>query len=151
MEGMVWKMLSIVGLTMFKFIAGPTLGYAGGFSLITTILITITGMMCSVVLFTYLGDLIKRKLLDRIFQKRKKFTRRNRRFITVWKKFGLPGVAILTPIIFTPIGGTILMAAFGTPKNKILVSMLMSAVFWSVVFSSLIFTFGEKVFPNFIR
>jgi len=148
---MFWKFLSIVLLTMLKFIAGPTLGYASGFSLFMTILMTVTGMMCSVVLFTFLGKLLKEKVLDRIFVRRKKFTSRNRRFIRVWKKFGLTGVAFLTPIIFTPIGGTLLLTSFGSPRRKILLSMLLSAIFWAVVFSTVIHFFGDQVLPEFMR
>lgn len=147
---MLWKLISIVLLTMLKFIAGPTLGYAGGFSLVMTILITTTGMMLSVVLFTFLGRILKEKVLDRIFIKKKKFTPRNRRFIKIWRKYGLNGVAFLTPLIFTPIGGTLLLTSLGSPKQKILISMFVSAVFWAVFFSVVIYTFGNEVIPSFI-
>ncbi len=148
---MVWKFVSIVLLTMLKFIAGPTLGYAGGFSLVTTISMTVIGMMLSVVLFTFLGSVLKEKILDRIFVKRRKFTARNRRVIRVWRKYGLNGVAFLTPLIFTPIGGTLLLTSFGSPRKKILLSMLASAVFWAVVFSTIIHIFGDQVLPEFMR
>lgn len=148
---MFWKFVSIVLLTMLKFIAGPTLGYAGGFSLFMTIIITVTGMMLSVFLFTFLGRLLKQKLLDRIFARKRKFTRRNRQFIRIWKKYGLNGVAFLTPIIFTPIGGTLLLTSFGSPKRKILISMFASAVFWAVIFSTLIHIFGEQILPEIMR
>ena len=148
---MVWKFVSIVLLTMLKFIAGPTMGYAAGFSLATTIAMTVIGMMLSVVLFTFLGNLLKQKVLDRIFVRRKKFTARNRRFIKVWKKYGMNGVAFLTPLIFTPIGGTLLLTSFGSPKKKILLTMLVSAVFWAVIFSTVIHLFGDEVLPLFMR
>lgn len=148
---MLWKFFSIVLLTMLKFIAGPTLGYAGGFSLSMTILMTVLGMMSSVLLFTFLGNLLKRTILDRIFRRRRKFTSRNRRFIKIWRKYGLNGVAFLTPIIFTPIGGTLLLTSFGSPRRKIIVSMLVSAVFWAVVFSTLIHVFGDQILPEFMR
>jgi hypothetical protein len=58
----------------------------------------------------------------------------------------MPGVAFLTPLIFTPIGGTILLTSFGSPRKHILISMLISAVFWAVCFSTVIHVFGDKVF-----
>lgn len=149
MEELVLKALTIVLLTMLKFIFGPTLGYAGGFSLFSTILITVTGMMSSVLLFTFLGKLLREKVLVRLFRNRKKFTKRNRRFVTIWKKYGLPGVAFLTPLLLTPIGGTILLASFGSSKREIIVSMFLSAVFWSTVFSVLIYTFGPGIISVF--
>ncbi|MDL5045999.1 hypothetical protein QQ054_08125 [Oscillatoria amoena NRMC-F 0135] len=68
----------------------------------------------------------------------------------MWRKYGLAGVALLTPLIFTPIGGTILAVAFGSPKDKILIYMFISAVFWAVMFSTLIYLFGNTVLPEFV-
>ncbi|WP_238354433.1 hypothetical protein [Fulvivirga marina] len=136
---------------MLKFIFGPTLGYAGGFSLLSTILITIVGMMCSVLLFTFLGKILREKVLVKLFGSRKKFTKRNRRFVAIWKKYGLPGVAFLTPLLLTPIGGTLLLASFGSSKREIVISMFLSAVFWSSFFSILIYTLGPEVMSIFSR
>lgn len=149
MEELVLKALTIVLLTMLKFIFGPTLGYAGGFSLFSTIIITITGMMCSVFLFTFLGKLLREKVLIRFFRNRKKFTKRNRRFVIIWGKYGLAGVAFLTPLLLTPIGGTLLLASFGSSKREIIVAMFLSASFWSTIFSVLIYTLGPGVISVF--
>ncbi len=148
---MTWKIISIYLLTMFKFIAGPLGGYAAGFHFLITISITVTGTMSSVFLFTFLGSSLKKHVIDRLFARRKKFTRRNRRFVMVWKKYGLRGVAFLTPLIFTPIGGTLLMASMGAPRNKVFISMFISALFWSVIFTTLIYTFGQEIIPGFMR
>ncbi|WP_245558435.1 hypothetical protein [Fulvivirga imtechensis] len=135
---------------MLKFIAGPTLGYAGGFSLPGTIAITTTGMMSSVLLFTFLGKLLRERVLVRFFRNRKRFTKRNRRFVAIWRRYGLLGVAFLTPVILTPIGGTIVLTSFGSSKREIVISMLLSAVFWSTVISTIIYTLGPKVLPDFM-
>jgi len=135
----VGTVVVILLLTMLKFIAGPTLGLAAGFPLIQSIIITFVGTMMSVVLFTFLGELIREKILTRFFKKRKVFTKRNRRFVGFWNKYGMFGVAFLTPVIFTPIGGTVLMTAFGSPRFKVLTYMVISAGFWSVVMTSLVY------------
>lgn len=147
----ILKVVSIVLLTMLKFIAGPTLGYAGGFSFLATVCITVGGMMSSVFLFTFLGKLLRERVLVRIFRNRKRFTKRNRRFVTIWKKYGLPGVAFLTPLLLTPIGGTIVLTSFGSAKREILISMFLSAVFWALVFSALIYLLGPAVLPGFVK
>lgn len=146
----VLKILTIIVLTMLKFIAGPTLGYAGGLSMVATIIITVVGMMTSVFLFTFLGKMLRKKVFPRLFAKKKLFTRRNRRFVSVWNKYGLPGVAFLTPLIFTPIGGTILLTTFGSSKREIILSMFLSAVFWSVLFSTIIYSLGPDNFLSFL-
>lgn len=150
MEGEVIKGVTIFLLTMLKFIAGPTLGYAAGFSFMITVIITVSGMMASVFLFTYLGTILRERVLSRLFRPRRVFTKRNRRFVQVWKKYGLAGVAFLTPLIFTPIGGTVLLTTFGSPKPKIIVAMLLSAVGWSLFFTAAIYLFGTAFLEDFI-
>ncbi|MEM9388913.1 MAG: hypothetical protein AAGA02_00485 [Bacteroidota bacterium] len=136
---------------MLKFIAGPTLGYAAGFSFLTTVLITIGGMMASVTLFTYLGTYLREKVLRRFFRRKKIFSPRTRRFVTIWKKYGIIGVAFLTPLILTPIGGTIVLTSFGSPRGAILLTMLFSAIIWSLVFVSLIYAFGTTFLEGIIN
>ena len=101
--------------------------------------------MTSVVLFTFLGEFMREKLLKRFFKRKKVFTKRNRQFVTFWNKYGMFGVAFLTPVIFTPIGGTVLMTAFGSPRVKILTYMVISASFWSVVMSYLVYYLSTMI------
>ena len=131
------KYISIYLLSMVKFIAGPTMGPASGLSWGETVLITVAGMMTSVLIFTSKG--FKQRIPFLFGRKRKKFTKKNRRFVGIWKKYGLFGVAFLTPIIFTPIGGSILVSYLGGGRRKIIYYMLISAVFWSLVFSTIFY------------
>lgn len=150
MEEQIFKIFSIFLLTMLKFIAGPTLGYAGGFSFFTTVLLSVGGMMASVFLFTFLGKLLRQKVLVKIFSKRKTFTKKNRRFVTIWKKYGLVGVAFLTPVLLSPIVGTIILASFESRKSRILLAMLGSATFWAVIISAVVYLLGPELFSNFV-
>lgn len=142
--------VSILLLTMMKFIAGPTLGYAAGFSYLTTVLVTVSGMMCSVILFTFLGKLLREKVIKKYLTSGKKFTNRSRRFVKIWQKYGEIGVAVLTPVIFTPIGGTLMLASTGTKKGKVIFYMLFSAVFWATVISGLIYLFGDSILKAYL-
>lgn len=144
------KITTVFLLTMVKFIAGPTLGYASGFSLPGTIVVTIAGMMTSVLLFTFLGTLLRERVLKRLFRNSKRFSKRNRRFVSIWKKYGIVGVTFLTPLLFTPIGGTVLLTSFGSPKKKIVFWMLIWASFWAVAFSSAIYAFGPSILPDVV-
>lgn len=129
--------------SMLKFIAGPLGGYAAGLNLFTTILTTVAGTMTVVVAFAFFGDFLRHRVIHRFFPRRKKFSGRSRRFVTVWKKYGLVGVAVLTPLLFTPIGGSLLAVSFGAPKDKLIIYMFVSASFWSVVLSLVVYTLGE--------
>jgi membrane protein DedA with SNARE-associated domain len=140
-----FKIISIILLTMIKFIAGPTLGYAAGLSFFTTIIITIIGMMLSVFLFTFLGNIIRIKILDKIFKRKKVFSKRSRRFVSIWKNYGIKGVAFLTPLLLTPIGGTIILTSYHTSKRIIILYMSISALFWSITLTGIIYLFGPSV------
>lgn len=142
------KVVTVFLFTMLKVFFGPTMGYAFKFHIVTTILVTIGGMMASVVLFTFFGTWLREKILNR-FQKKnqKRFTPKNRKLVSLWKKYGLVGVAVLTPLLLTPIGGTILAVSFGSPKQKIILYMLVSACIFGVGMTFVIYEFGDYVMP----
>jgi membrane protein DedA with SNARE-associated domain len=145
------KAIPVYLSSMLKFIFGPIGGYAAGLTLITTILVTVAGMMTVVFAFAFFGHFMRTQIMDRFFLKKKKFSERNRRFVTIWKKYGLPGVAALTPVVLTPIGGTLLAISFGAPRNKLILYMFISAAIWSVIFSGTIYFFGNEVLPEVIK
>ena len=142
---LVIKIATVYFSCMLKFIFGPLGGYAAGFPLIVTILVTVAGMMTVVLLFTFFGNWIREKITQRFFKKRKTFSPSNRKFVTIWRRFGLIGVAALTPLLLTPIGGTILAVSSGSPKEKIILYMFISASVWSVIFTSALYFFGNEV------
>ncbi|MEX2513562.1 MAG: hypothetical protein WD398_11695 [Cyclobacteriaceae bacterium] len=125
--------LGIYFLCLFKFVAGPILGTAAGYGLFEIELVTVSGMMTSVLAFTYLGEWIKQNWTIIIRKKRKRFTKKTRMIVRVWKRFGIWGIALLTPVIFTPIGGTVILTSFGINKEKIIFSMLISSLLWAII------------------
>lgn len=129
------KFLAIYFACLFKFIAGPVLGLAAGFSVLETMIVTLAGMMTSVVFVTYLGQWFKLYWQVKVTAKKKVFSKKNRRIVSVWRKFGVIGIAALTPVLLTPIGGTIIMTAFNVDHRKIISSMLISGIIWGLIFS----------------
>ena len=69
----VIKIVTVYFSSMLKFIFGPLGGYAAGFTLVTTILVTVAGMMTVVLLFTFFGNWIRQKVIPRFFKKRSRF------------------------------------------------------------------------------
>jgi cytochrome c biogenesis protein CcdA len=148
----ILKAIPVYFSCMLKFILGPIGGYAAGLNMVTTILTTVFGMMTIVFFFTYFGDWLKANVLSRFRRNDKKpDEKKNTRFNNIWKRYGLAGVALLTPIILTPIGGTLLAVSSGSPKEKIIFYMFISAAGWSVIFSIAIYFFGNKILPDFIK
>lgn len=143
MEETFLKYVSIYFFSMFKFIAGPLTGFATGLGILETCIFTVLGMMTSVFLFSFFGKLLREKVLKRFFIKKKKFTRRNRRFVSIWKQYGIFGISFLTPVLFSPIGGTVLITSLGglSSKRKLFSYMLFSACFWSFIYTFIIHQF----------
>ena len=130
------KLISVYLFSMFKFVLGPATGVLAGLAFLPTVLLTVAGMMTSVILFTFLGEYTRQWYFKKFQAKNSRtFTRKKRTMVRVWRKFGMPGVAILTPVILSPIGGTIIAVSFGEDKWRIFLYMLISSVFWSVVLS----------------
>jgi membrane protein DedA with SNARE-associated domain len=147
------KAFTIVLLpSALKFFIGPIGGYLAQLNIVTNIIATIAGMMTSVVAFTFFGDWLRDKVINRIFKKKKKdSTSKKRKLLQLWNKYGLTGVAALTPVLFTPIGGTIVAVSFRAPKKKILLYMLISAVCWSLAINGVLYYFGQGILPDFLK
>ena len=148
----ILKAFSLVYLwSMVKFIFGPLGGYAAKLHIVTTVISTVAGTMTVVLVFSFAGDWIRERVINRFFPKRKRFSERNRKFVGLWKKYGVAGVAFLTPLILTPIGGTLLAISFGSPRDKLILYMLISASGWATVFSLAIYFLGANVFPDYLK
>ena len=147
----ILKAIPVYFSSMLKFIFGPIGGYAAGLNLITTILATVAGMMTVVLAFAFFGKWIHEKVINRFFKKKRTSSERRRKLLGIWKKYGIAGVAALTPLILTPVGGTLIAISFGTPRDKLIFYMFLSAAVWAVVFSGVIYFFGNEVVPDIIK
>lgn len=144
----ILKALTVYLWSMVKFIFGPIGGKAAGLHLVTTMIVTSSGMMTMVIAFTYFGEFIRKKILDRFFKKNvNKPPKENSNFL---KRYGLVGVALLTPVILTPIGGTLIAVGVSPNREKIILYMLISACVWSVLLTSAVY-FGYDAIIHFVR
>ena len=89
-----------------------------------TLALTVGGMMTSVFVFSGVG-------------------RAWMHIIKVFRKFGMGGIAFLTPILLSPIGGTVIATLLGVPRHRILLHMFWSAVFWGVALTFASIRFGH--------
>jgi len=130
------KYFTVFLLSMIKFVGGPLFGIKVGMSVLQTALFTCLGMMTSVILFTtFLGDGFHSWVMRLFNRNPRLFTKKNRKKVRMWRAYGLRGVAFLTPLILSPIGGTMLANSFGESKKKIILYMLISAVCWAFTMS----------------
>jgi hypothetical protein len=103
-----------------------------GFSFLETLIFPTLGMMTSVIIFTFFGLAIRKWFFRAFPRKRNVFSKRSRRMVRVWRKYGIIGVAFMTPLLLSPIGGTLIAVSFGERKERIFFHMLWSAILWGV-------------------
>lgn len=133
------KYLAVVLPAMAKFILGPLAGVALHLSWWQTMLCSIIGMMTSVVVFTFLGKVIWSTWQKLSKTPPKRFSPRSRRAVSIYQKFGIVGVACLSPLFLTPIGGTLIATSFKVPPVRIILWMSVFALFWGVVMTLAIY------------
>lgn len=132
------KYLFVYLLSSVKFIMGPVTGRVVGLHWIETIFCTILGMMTTVVVLSFVGKKIK-NYFNKKSKNRKIFTPKKRRIVKIWKKYGMWGIAFLTPLLFTPIGGTLIAVSFGEKIKNIIYKMFVFCVIWTLFFTFLVY------------
>lgn len=80
---------------------------------------------------------VKYEYISEDFQNNKKFTPFNRKMVRVWKKYGMAGLAFITPVIISIPIGTVIMNSLVKNKKKIFLFMFFSILFWSVFMTSM--------------
>jgi hypothetical protein len=68
---------------------------------------------------------------------KKIFTKRSRTVVKVWQKYGLFGIALITPIILSIPLGTLIANSLVQNRKKIIIYMFFSVLFWSVTMTTL--------------
>ncbi|MCS6935578.1 MAG: hypothetical protein NZM35_10585 [Chitinophagales bacterium] len=106
----------------------------------------IIGGIIGIVIFTYLGTFIQDYFVKKFPKKfGRKFTPTNRFLVRVKQRFGLGGIAVLTPIALSIPVGVLFATTLTHDKRKIILSMVLSALFWAVVISLPYYLFGVSI------
>jgi hypothetical protein len=115
------------------------MGVALGLSWVETAACTVLGMMFSVTIAMSAGEAIMRLKRRLLTKPPRCFSRRTRLAVRVWRRTGLAGIAFLTPLILTPIGGTALAISFRAGRVAIWLAMLGSAIGWAILQTVLLY------------
>ena len=128
------KCASVFLLSTVKFLGGPLAAAKWGLPFWGTLGLTVAGMMTSVFVFSGVGQVwIRHRQKQRRLRREPIFSKRSRNIIKVFKKFGMGGIAFLTPLVLTPIGGTVIATMLGVPRGRMLLHMLWSALLWGTM------------------
>ena len=120
-----------------------------GFGFLKTIVLTNIGGIAGILFFTYLSEgIIKiwrrfvqgnRKPENHIkyigLKKRKIFNHRNRRIVKIKTKYGLAGIAVLTPLLLSiPVGVFLALRYFRSVKMRF-AYLALSNFIWSIIYT----------------
>jgi hypothetical protein len=119
------------------------------FNFVKVMLISWAGGISGIILFTYMSEALikgihKFRVKRHLIHRKRIFTRFNRRIIRVKQRFGLSGIAFITPIIGTPVGSFI-AERFYKNKRKVIVYLSISIIFWSLLLYFIILIFYDRV------
>ena len=139
------KYLSVAALSAFKVLPGLGLAMGYQFNALELFLTLGIGSMVGVTAFTLLGTQIRQWIQHRRKSKSQTLTskkiRKIRRILNIWRRFGIWGIAFLTPPLISPPFGALIAVAFREDRRRILLTMFASIVFWCGLFAIL----GEQI------
>lgn len=144
-EKLLWVYLITFLTSSVKFIFGPASGFLMGLRFWELFFLSVAGMMSSVTLITFFGLWLRARWRRFFWKKRRprRFSRRTRQTVRIWRYYGIWGVALLTPVIFSPVVGTMIAVSFGERKERILFHMAWSAILWAAILSFIFHYWGH--------
>src|ERR1043165_2681696 len=141
----IWSSVLVFLGSIVKFSMGSLTAITANLGL-GGLLANIIGGIVGIVLFTYMGSAIQAYVVKK-FPHRfgSKFTSSNRFLVRIKRRFGLGGIAALTPIVLSIPVGVLFALSVTHDKKKIMITMLMSMFFWATVLFLPYFLFNINV------
>ncbi len=141
------QILLTVLFSSFKFAATfPLVVLQFKFSFAETILWTNVGGIAGIYFFAFLSQkmiawwmrtfrISKRKTAKDEGKEKKIFTKKNRRIIRIKQKYGLAGIAFITPLLLSiPVGVFLVVRYYNNSKTKFLY-LIGSNLIWSLIYT----------------
>ncbi|MBA3665945.1 MAG: hypothetical protein H0W61_17335 [Bacteroidetes bacterium] len=135
----ILKIASVFITSIFFFVklGVPTAVIVFKYNFFKVFIVTCSGGITSNIIFTYLSDFILRKVHEykvrkNKFHRRIVFKKSTRKIIKIKQKFGLAGLAFITPLISQPIGA-FFAEKFYKDKKKVILYLSVSVMMWCVV------------------
>jgi membrane protein YqaA with SNARE-associated domain len=130
----------IVALTgAVKFLPAVVLSYSQQFNFWEILITASAGGIAGTVVYTYFGTEIRKWIQHHIHRKKKRKInfKRLRTILKLWHRFGIYGIAFLTPPILSPPIGVAIAVAFKEKPRHIILVMSVSFLFWALLLATL--------------
>lgn len=133
------KIADVVLIASVKFAISPFVAESQGFNFFESVLITTSGGLLGVLIFTFAGDAIVygwknfMSLIRKGDVKPKKIhTWTNRTIVRARKRFGLMGIALLTPSVLSIPVGTFIIQGIYKGRLKNILGLFIAILVWSL-------------------
>jgi Ca2+/H+ antiporter, TMEM165/GDT1 family len=126
--GLLLKLLSTAAMGALDVWVGIFTGVALGLPPILSGAVSIASAVVGVSLVVLAGE-----RLQRLIYRSRRLARRRERIERVWKRYGIPGLALQAPLLTGPLLATVLALGLGAPPRPLLCWMLASVVLWGAV------------------
>jgi hypothetical protein len=145
------KILTVFITCTFFFVklGMPTAVIVFKFNFIKVFLVSCAGGITGNIIFTYLSASFLKwrhdyKVRKDKFHKKIIFSKSTRRIIRIKQRFGLTGLAFITPLISQPIGA-FFAEKFFKDKKKVILYLSVSVIFWSITLYFILLIFQEPL------
>ncbi len=122
------KLLSTAAAGALDVWVGIITGLALGLSPTLSGAVSVASALAGVTLVVAIGGRLRH-----LIYRSHRLAKRRERIERVWKRYGIPGVALQAPLLTGPILATLLALALGAPSRPLLLWMLASVVLWGAV------------------
>lgn len=146
----IFKILSVFIACSLVFCKGgmPMAMVVFKFNFLKIFLVSVAGGITGNIVFTHLSAVLIKgihnyRVRKKKIHQKKIFTRFNRGIIKVKTRFGLVGIAFITPLFLSTPLGAFLAERFFRDKKKIIIYLSISTVFWSLTFYLVSFLFFQ--------
>ena len=123
----------LAAIPFFEIVGVIPIGVVAGLHAVPVTVLAFIGNMLTIMIVILLMDKIQGWLEKRIEKDPEKSKTREQRAVRVWKRYGLPGLALLSPVLIGSHLGAILAMGFGGTRKQITVWMTASIFFWAIV------------------
>jgi MFS family permease len=138
------ELLVATGISTLKVLPAVAFALLNKFTWYEIFISVSVGGISGVVFFSFWGTRIRAWMKERRKRKGRKKPiniRKARRIVKLWRRFGIYGIAFLTPPFISPPIGAIISVAFGESYKRILLYMSISTLAWAALFALL----GDKI------
>ncbi len=123
--GLLFKILSTAAAGALDVWVGIITGVTLGLSPVLSGAVSIASALVGVTLVVVVGE----RLQGLVYRSRR-LAKRRARIERVWKRYGIPGLALQAPLLTGPLLATVLALGLGAPPRPLLGWMIASIVLW---------------------